>query len=165
MYQPLAPCIACRRHVRTADARCPFCRAELEVAVVEAARALDPGVRLSRAVTFVAALAIAGCHSEPVPTAIAKDPASAKPSAAPTPEPAPTPSPGPSPGLGPGLVDDPGSPVAEYGAPAPPLPTAPPAKPKPSTPPKPKPAPGEVDDHGGMHAKYGAPPPPTTSPL
>jgi hypothetical protein len=150
MYQPLAQCTGCRRHVRTIEARCPFCGAERETAVVEPA----PVLRLSRAVTFVAALAIGGCQSEPQANPIVRDPVAAKPSAAPTPAPAPSPSSS-------GLVDDPGSPVAEYGAPAPPHPTAHPTAPAP-TKPKPKPAPGEVDDHGGMMSKYGAPPPPTS---
>jgi len=146
MYEPLSPCTECRRHVRTIEARCPFCGAQREAAAVEAA----PMVRLSRAVTFAAALAIAGCQSEPQANPIVRDPVAAKPSAAPTPAPAPAPSPSSS-----GLVDDPGSAVAEYGAPAPPPSPPPPKPPKPS-----KPHPGEVDDHGGMMAKYGAPPPP-----
>jgi len=111
MYQPLAPCAECRRHVRNIEAACPFCGAQREAAVVEAA----PVIRLSRAVTFAAVIAIAGCQSEPQANPIVRDPVAAKPSAAPTPAPAPTPSTSSS-----GLVDDPGSPVAEYGAPAPP---------------------------------------------
>jgi hypothetical protein len=70
-----------------------------------------PVVQLSRAVTFAAALAIAGRQSEPVSNTIVKDPTAAKPT--PTAKPAPVPSTSSS-----GLVDDPGSPVAEYGAPA-----------------------------------------------
>jgi len=111
MYQPLAPCTGCRRHVRAVEARCPFCGAEREATNVEASTV----TRVSRAVTFAAALAIAGCQSEPASNTIVKDPTAAKTTATPKPAPAPVPSTSSS-----GLVDDPGSPVAEYGAPAPP---------------------------------------------
>jgi len=116
MYQPLAPCTGCRRHVRAVEARCPFCGVEREGVHVE----VTAVARASRAVTFAAALAIAGCQSEPVSNAIVKDPTAAKPTATPKPAPGPVPSTSAS-----GLVDDPGSPVAEYGAPAPPTTSAP----------------------------------------
>lgn len=139
MYQPLAPCTGCRRHVRMSESACPFCGALPSAAASEVA---GPMGRMSRAALLAAGLAIAGCHSEPQAIPVAKDPAATKP--------APTPSTTAS--APPGLVDDPGSPVAEYGAPAPPPP-----------PPAVKDG-GLVDDHGGMHSKYGAPPPPPKPP-
>lgn len=145
MYQPLAPCTECRRHVRAVEARCPFCgTSRAGAGPIE----VSPTVRMSRAAAVAAAFVIAGCHTEAQP--IAQDPAVAKP--APSPTPAPTSEPAPKDA---GLVDDPGAAVAEYGAPAPP---------PPKPPPKPTLSPGEVDDHGGMHAKYGAPPPPKPKP-
>ena len=143
MYQPLAPCTGCRRHVRTSESACPFCGSAIRAVAPEVSGAVG---RMSRAALVAAGLAIAGCHSEPQAIPLAKDPAAAKP--------APTPSPTAS--APPGLVDDPGSPVAEYGAPAPP-----PSPPAPGS----GPDSGLVDDHGGMHSKYGAPPPPKHMPV
>jgi hypothetical protein len=62
MYQPLAPCPACARHVRAlSESRCPFCGHELP----SLAGAIVPSAttRLGRAATFVfgATLSIAGC--------------------------------------------------------------------------------------------------------
>ena len=129
MYQPLAACSGCRRHVRASEVHCPFCGAERVPGVVESVAM----VRMSRAATLAAALAIAGCRSEPTP--IANDPAAAKPSAAPTPTPSPDT----------GLVDDPGGQVDIYGAPPPPPPSA-------SAKPTPKPT--------VPAPPYGVPPPP-----
>ncbi len=62
MYQPLAPCPGCARHVRVADRSCPFCGTSFASALIP-----QPGVdarrRLSRAalVTFAATLGAAGC--------------------------------------------------------------------------------------------------------
>ena len=128
MYRPLVACSACRRHVHASEAHCPFCGAErTPVAIEPIAMA-----RMSRAATLAAALAVAGCRSEPTP--IANDPAAAKPSAAKTASPSPPPDAG--------LVDDPGGQVDIYGAPPPPPSTT--VKPKPTVPAPP----------------YGVPPPP-----
>lgn len=86
--------------------------------------------RMSRAPTLAAALAIAGCHTEPTPP-IANDSAAAKPSAEPK-----------APASDARLVDDPGGQADIYGVPPPPPPSAKP-KPKPTVPAPP----------------YGAPPP------
>src|SRR5688500_4068902 len=53
MYQPLAPCTSCRRHLRTTETVCPFCGAALDGA--ELARGVVPGTkqRLGRAAAFV----------------------------------------------------------------------------------------------------------------
>ena len=64
MYQPLAPCPGCSRHVRVADGQCPFCGTAFATAL-----APRPGVaartRLSRAAlfTFAASVGSAGCSS------------------------------------------------------------------------------------------------------
>ena len=61
MYQPLAPCPACSRHIKTAEPTCPFCKASLPEAHAVAA---IPGAtsRLSRAAAFAftASLAVSG---------------------------------------------------------------------------------------------------------
>ena len=116
MYQPLSACAGCRRHFRSSEERCPFCDCLGDRTLTRAVSG-EPARRMSRAAMVVAAMAITACSTEPAP--IAKDPAAVKPS--------PTPS-QPVVQADAGLVDDPGSPVAEYGAPAPP----PPPKPKPS---------------------------------
>jgi hypothetical protein len=123
MYQPLAPCTACRRHVRATEAACPFCGGAIGVA-----RNVMPEGRLSRAGLAVFAMAIAGCTEptrEPAsPDPIAKPAVDAGAVAQPTPSPTPPPSPE---GVGEdaGLVDDPGTMHAKYGA-APPPPKPPP---------------------------------------
>jgi hypothetical protein len=137
MYQPLAPCTACRRHVRATEAACPFCGGPLGVA-----RNAIPEGRLSRAGIAVFALAIAGC-TEPTREAASPDPI-AKPAADAGAVAQPTPTPTPIEDAG--LVDDPGTMVAKYGAPPPPKPPKPPPPhvtpvpayglPPPKTPPK-----------------------------
>jgi hypothetical protein len=74
---PLAPCPSCARHVRIADAACPFCGGALDDAFRETsaraaaartapARSIGPGRRLGRAALFAfggAALAgTSGCY-------------------------------------------------------------------------------------------------------
>ena len=136
MYQPLAPCPDCRRHVRVEERSCPFCAASLRG--LEAPAAL-PGTRLSRAALFVAAtLGLAACNQE---TPATEDPV-AKPKTKST---ATAPSPKPADDGGP---DDAGAPQAEYGAPAPPVP-----RPKPPV----AGADGGPDDLGTTHPKYGGP--------
>ena len=75
MYQPLAPCSGCRRHVRTIESACPFCGAAMRATAVDQ----GPVMRMSRAALVAAGLAIAGCQSEPAPIPVAKDPAAVKP--------------------------------------------------------------------------------------
>lgn len=65
MYQPLVPCPSCKRHIRAAEAACPFCSSALPE---DLAASAVPGAtrRMSRAAAFVfgASLAVAGCSSE-----------------------------------------------------------------------------------------------------
>ena len=62
MYRPLVPCPDCHRHVRTTEARCPFCEASLPD---DLPARVVPGAphRLSRAAAFAftASLAVAAC--------------------------------------------------------------------------------------------------------
>ncbi len=62
MYEPLAPCPSCSRHVRTAETSCPFCKSALPDTMATLA---VPGApqRLSRAAAFAftASLAVTGC--------------------------------------------------------------------------------------------------------
>jgi hypothetical protein len=53
----LRPCPQCRRHVRIAEPKCPFCAAELELAP---ARPLPVG-RLTRAAVFAGAALASAC--------------------------------------------------------------------------------------------------------
>jgi hypothetical protein len=82
MYQPLAPCPSCRRHVRTTEASCPFCAAALPGDLADRVIPAPPGRlsrwgrkrpqtpapegRLSRAAVFLfgASLAVTGCGSD-----------------------------------------------------------------------------------------------------
>jgi hypothetical protein len=69
MLVTLFPCPSCARHVRVADASCPFCQTPL---AAHAPRRIPDMSRLSRAaqVAFGAALA-AACASEPGPGPVA----------------------------------------------------------------------------------------------
>lgn len=138
MYQPLVACDACRRHVRASDALCPFCR---HSRTPDTSLEPSPVLRLSRAAAFALMAGIAGCHSEPA--AISPDPVGKIP---PT-DAAPQPADAASQPTDAGLVDDPGGPAAEYGAPPVPKP--------------PKPGPIHVPAYGGPPAP---PPKPTTKP-
>ena len=71
MYQPLAPCPACSRHIKTTERSCPFCKGAIPESIAESAL---PGAtsRLSRAAAFAftaslavtgAAAAVSGCSS------------------------------------------------------------------------------------------------------
>ena len=71
MYQPLAPCPACSRHIKTTERSCPFCKGAIPESIAESAL---PGAssRLSRAAAFAftaslavtgAAVATTGCSS------------------------------------------------------------------------------------------------------
>jgi len=61
MYQPLAPCPACSRHIKTTERICPFCNGAVPETIAESAL---PGAssRLSRAAAFAftASLAVTG---------------------------------------------------------------------------------------------------------
>jgi hypothetical protein len=65
MYQPLVPCPSCKRHVRAAEAACPFCSSALPEDLAAGAIPSAPR-RLSRAAAFVfgASLAVAGCGTD-----------------------------------------------------------------------------------------------------
>jgi hypothetical protein len=110
MYQPLVPCIECRRHLRATEVSCPFCSAPRAATPI----AVGSTVRMSRAAAIVAATLAVACQSEPQAVPIVKDPVAVKPSAttAPTAEPV----------ADAGLVDDHGGMVTKYGAPPPPKP-------------------------------------------
>ncbi len=123
MYQPLAPCPSCRRHVRAGDqGECPFCAASLTV--VGTVPSVVPSVRgrLARGALFAFATSViaSGCSStettSPGDAAIDTRPGDD--------------SGGPAPAYGApaddtgrpddGTVDDTGTPMAKYGAPPPP---------------------------------------------
>jgi hypothetical protein len=59
-FAPLVPCVACRRHVRIDEGRCPFCATELPSDVRPVPNAKE---RISRgaAMVFASSLAVAGC--------------------------------------------------------------------------------------------------------
>lgn len=57
----LIECEGCRRHVRSTDARCPFCRASVTVRARPPSRVLG---RVTRAALFYGASAL-GCAEEP----------------------------------------------------------------------------------------------------
>jgi hypothetical protein len=61
MYQPLAPCPACSRHVKTTERTCPFCRGTLPDSIADAALPGAPS-RMARAAAFAftASLAVTG---------------------------------------------------------------------------------------------------------
>jgi hypothetical protein len=127
MYEPLAPCPGCRRHVRATSAACPFCGARLAaLATIPSAKS-----RLARGALFAFASTVAACGgtTEPDPTATdtgtladtksdargddAKDDARGSDTG------------GVAPPYGvpvgdSGTVDDAGDPMADYGAPPPP---------------------------------------------
>lgn len=151
MYQPLAPCPGCSRHVRVADGQCPFCGTAFATAL-----APRPGVaartRLSRAAlfTFAASVGSAGCSSAVTNTdASPADTAAVVDQPAVVDRPAVTDS-GPAdtgtvvadsgpPPTDAGPPDDDGGTFAEYGGP--PLTDA-----------------GPPDDEGNSSADYGSPP-------
>ena len=103
MYQPLAPCPACSRHVKTAERICPFCKGALTEAIGESALPVASS-RLSRAaaIAFTASLAVTGAASASVGCSTGTIPG-------PTSDASPGPTPGPN--------DDGGN-QAAYGAPA-----------------------------------------------
>ena len=101
-HSPLAPCPACQRHVRSDSSRCPFCAAAIAIAPASVVPAATTTLSRAAAFTFATSLAL-GCAST-------QDPAPQGNPVATT-EPAPvTPTAGPQ---------DPGAPMAIYGAPAP----------------------------------------------
>ena len=136
MYEPLAPCPSCSRHVKTAESRCPFCRTALPEAFGGplANAAATRGMSRAAALALGASLAVTGCG---------------KTASQPTPEPVDAATQGTSSG-GP---NDNGQAVALYGAPPidPPIPqveeAGPPAR-----------RDGGPHDMGTMAPKYGGPP-------
>ncbi len=176
MYQPLAPCPGCARHVRVADRSCPFCGTSFASALVP-----QPGVdarrRLSRAalVTFAATLGAAGCGATVSSTdasantdtgAVVDRPIVADIAGNDTGTPdTGTPDAG-TPDAGfvtrdSGAPDDHGGPVAAYGGPFP-TDSGPPDDEGNSSAdygsPPPRDAGNGPDDDGGSAAEYGAPP-------
>lgn len=135
MYQPLAPCPSCHRHVRAAHAgsACPFCGVAL-TAVTTIPSATQ---RLARGALFAFASTVVACggNTAPEPTTETGATLDARADVLDSGNVA------PPYGIPPddGSVDDTGGPVAEYGAPPPD---------------------GSVDDSGDPMADYGAPPPP-----
>jgi hypothetical protein len=128
MYEPLAPCPSCHRHVRASAGACPFCQTQIHVARVIP----SPTTRLARGALFVFASSVAACGGSTAPDT-AGDSASSDTSSK-------TDSVGvdsmgidssmtdtgnvaPPYGIPPedtGAVDDTGTPGAKYGAPPPP---------------------------------------------
>lgn len=144
MYKPLAPCPACRRHVRASDGQCPFCATPLAV-LPTVPSAVG---RLARGALFAFTSSVVACGGttapEPPPGSIG-DSGSTRDARADAPLdslPLDTGNIAPPYGIPPddGGVDDTGGPMAEYGAP--PVDT------------------GLVDDTGDPMADYGAPPTP-----
>ena len=140
MYQPLAPCPGCSRHVRVADGQCPFCGAAFATALAPRP-AVAARTRLSRAAlfTFAASVGSAGCSS-----AVTNTDAAPADTAAVVDQPVVVTDRGPADTGGPtpvdaGPPDDDGGTFAEYGGP--PLTDA-----------------GPPDDEGNSSADYGSPP-------
>lgn len=137
MYEPLAPCPSCRRHVRAlvGTGTCPFCHASIHGARV------TPGTstRLARGALFVFASSLAACGGSTAPETPAGETGASDTSTK-------TDSVGTD--LG---VTDTGS-VLDTGNPAPPYGIPPVEDTGVSD--------GTVDDSGGGMAKYGAPPAP-----
>ena len=53
MYQPLAPCPGCSRHIKTSERTCPFCKSAMPESMADAAvPGATPGTRLTRAAAF-----------------------------------------------------------------------------------------------------------------
>jgi hypothetical protein len=65
MYQPLVPCPACDRHVRTTHDHCPFCAAALPADLIRSAVPSAPR-RLGRAAAFAfgATVSLTGCGGD-----------------------------------------------------------------------------------------------------
>lgn len=132
MYQPLAPCPSCRRHVRAAEGSCPFCHA----AIGDAQIVPSPTKRIARGAVFVFASTLAACggSTEPEQPIGSKDTGTQTGDTSTTVDsntPADT-------SLDTGNVAPPyGIPPTDTGV-----------------------TDGTVDDTGGGMAKYGAPPPP-----
>ena len=132
MYQPLAPCPQCRRHIRATESLCPFCASAMAPEALAAG--VVPGAvgRLSRAAAFVfsTSVALAACEAgKTTPTPSGTAGAAGASGAAGV---------GGSAGAGP---DDNGSVHAKYGGA-----------------PMPRPDDGRVDDHGAAAPKYGGAP-------
>jgi hypothetical protein len=147
MYQPLAPCPSCRRHVRTTESACPFCAAALPRDL--AAPAIRPARRrLGRAAAFAfgASVAVTGCGSEVSSDGIAGGVGGSNSDA----------------GAYDAGPDDDGGTQAKYGAPPPPDDAGPDddggTQAKYGAPPPPDDA--GPDDDGGSADLYGAPPSP-----
>lgn len=140
MYHPLAPCPRCQRHVRIAEAACPFCGASLGGLV---ARPDHDFGRLGRAALVAAAAFTAHCDK------VAPN------DAGPT-----TPTTAPTTDVGvdaaPDTQPDAASPDVHESGPA----DAVPDTQRDARPAIPMPAPtdGGPHDLGGMHPKYGMPP-------
>ena len=130
MYQPLAPCPGCSRHVKTSERTCPFCKGALPESIADAALPGAPG-RLSRAAAFAftASLAVSGAVVSATGCTNGVSSTTGDASA--------------NDGSGPGPNDDGGN-QAAYGSPAP-LYGAVPVDSGP-------------DDSGGIGVKYGGPP-------
>jgi hypothetical protein len=160
MYQPMAPCPACARHVRVRESACPFCAAALP-ADFAAHVAPDPTGRLSRSAIAALATAVLGaaCAREAPATTTAPATSSGGgvvqgPIGTTAPIPPPRVVPVEDAGAGP---DDAGAVVAEYGAPAPRFDAGAPVAAYGAPPRMVTPAPGPPDN-GGVHSLYGIAP-------
>lgn len=144
----LVPCDGCRRHVRAADARCPFCAAPVPTVPPESSRRVSRRGNLTRAAIFYLGASVASaCGGEaPWEEPIAQ-PYGAPPDPEPDPDPEEPESQEPESG-----EQDRGAVAAPYGAPPEPEPEP--------LPPEPLPESAEDDAIQQGAGAYGAPPMP-----
>ncbi len=151
MYQPLAPCPGCARHVRVREPACPFCATALSGDLTPQGPA-EPAGRLARSALAALATAVLGAACARETPAAPPPPAPSSggdvvqgPVGTPSTDAVPPPRVVPVADAGTGPDDD-GAVVAEYGAPARPR------------------ADAGVNDPGAAVAAYGAAPPPIVTP-
>ncbi|MEQ9082093.1 MAG: hypothetical protein RLP09_49975 [Sandaracinaceae bacterium] len=137
----LVPCDGCRRHVRAADARCPFCAAPVPTAPPESSRRVSRRGNLTRAAIFYLGASVASACGGEAPW---EEPIAQPYGAPPDPEPDPDPEEPES------QEQDRGAVAAPYGAPPEPEPL----------PPEPLPESAEDDAIQQGAGAYGAPPMP-----
>ncbi|RZO61318.1 MAG: hypothetical protein EVA89_12125 [Sandaracinaceae bacterium] len=143
----LVPCDGCRRHVRAADARCPFCAAPVPTAPPESSRRVSRRGNLTRAAIFYLGASVASACGGEVPW---EEPIAQPYGAPPDPEPDPDPEEPES--------EEPESEEQDRGAVAAPYGAPPEPEPEPEPEPLPESAEGDAIQQGA--GAYGAPPMP-----
>ncbi len=118
MYQPLRPCPACARHVRSIEPACPFCDAALVPDATDAPRVDGPRLSRSAMLLLGSAALMEGCPQPQVAAVYGAPPPVAVDAAPRTRRDAPAATVPRSP------PDDPGSNAEVYGAPPPQQPSA-----------------------------------------